>query len=64
MFYCGPEGPGKALVEELISDIGLRPVYVGGTDQVGVVDGVLRLWAALARGQNMGRSLAFKVLAR
>jgi 8-hydroxy-5-deazaflavin:NADPH oxidoreductase len=64
LFYCGPEGPAKALVEELIGDVGLRPVYVGGPEQVGVVDGVLALWAGLARGQKMGRSLAFKVLTR
>ncbi len=64
MFFCGPEGPGKTQVEELITAVGLRPLYIGGPDQASVVDGVLRLWAALAMGQKHGRSLAFKMLSR
>jgi len=62
LFYCGPDGESRADVERLISDIGLRPMRVGDTDQVDVVDGILRLWFALAGGQQMGRHLAFKVL--
>ena len=34
----------------------------GGQDTVGVLDGVARLWFALALGQEMGRRVAFKVL--
>jgi predicted dinucleotide-binding enzyme len=62
LFYCGPDGESRAVVEGLISDIGLRPMRVGDTDQVDVVDGIFRLWFALAAGQHMGRHLAFKVL--
>jgi predicted dinucleotide-binding enzyme len=62
LFYAGPEGPGRAAVEALIADVGLRPIYVG-TDP-DLVDGVLRLWFALAIQQKMGRGLAFKVLQR
>jgi predicted dinucleotide-binding enzyme len=61
LFYCGPEGHGKGSVERLIADVGLHPVWVGGTDQVGTVDGVLRLWYTLS-GQR-GRRIAFKLLA-
>ena len=64
MFYCGPEGEGRAVVEQLIADAGLRPMRVGDADQVDVVDSVARLWFALANGQRMGRQLAFKVLTR
>lgn len=64
LFYCGPEGPGKALVEDLITAVGLHPVYIGGSDQASILDGVLKLWAALVRGQNMPRTTAFKVLSR
>jgi predicted dinucleotide-binding enzyme len=60
LFYAGPEGAGKAVVEQLISDAGLRPVWVGGSDQAGVVDGVLRLWFTLS--QKRGRRIAFKLL--
>ena len=63
-FYCGPDGESRAVVERRIADVGLRPLRVGDVDQVEVVDGVLRLWFALAVGQQMGRHLAFKVLTR
>ncbi len=62
LFYAGPEGPSQATVERLISDVGLRPIRVGGADQAGLVDSVTGLWFALAIGQGMGRRLAFKVL--
>jgi len=62
LFYCGPDGEAQAQVEQLISDVGLRPVRVGDIDQVEVVDAVLRLFFALSRGQNRGRHLAFKML--
>ena len=62
LFYCGPDGESRAVVERLISDVGLRPMRVGDADQVDAVDGVVRLWFALVSGQHMGRHLAFKVL--
>jgi predicted dinucleotide-binding enzyme len=64
LFYCGPEGESLAMVEQLITDVGLHPMRLGGVDQVDLVDAVLRLWFALASGQQMGRHLAFKVLTR
>jgi 8-hydroxy-5-deazaflavin:NADPH oxidoreductase len=60
LFYCGPDGRGREVVEQLIGDAGLRPICVGGPDQVDTVDGVLRLWAALS--QVHGRRIAFKLL--
>ena len=64
LFFCGTDGESRATVEQLIADIGLGPVYLGGIEQVGVVDSVLGLWFALAVGQGRGRQLAFKVLNR
>jgi predicted dinucleotide-binding enzyme len=60
LFYSADEAD-RPLVEALISAVGLRPAYVGA-DQHDVVDGVLRLWFALAVGQQRGRRLAFRVL--
>lgn len=60
MFFSAPESH-RAAVERLIEAVGLRPVYVGA-DQDDVVDGVLRLWFALAVGQGHGRHLAFRTL--
>ncbi len=64
MFYCGPDGEPRAVVEKLISDVGLNPLYVGGPDQVDLVESILRLWFTLSMGQKKGRHLAFKVLTR
>jgi predicted dinucleotide-binding enzyme len=58
LFFCGTDGEPRATVEQLISDIGLQPVYLGGVEQVGVVDSLLGLWFALAIGQGKGRQLA------
>ncbi len=60
LFYAGPEGETKTAVEKLISDAGLRPVWVGGTDAVDTIDGVLRLWFTLSR--TRGRRIAFKLI--
>ena len=64
LFYCGTDGEVRATAEQLISDIGLRPVSLGGVEQVGVIDSLLGLWFALAAGQRKGRHLAFKMLNR
>jgi predicted dinucleotide-binding enzyme len=60
LFYAGPDGAPNEKVERLIEDAGLRPIRVGGPDQVEVVDGVLRLWFTLA--QSRGRRIAFKLI--
>ncbi len=63
LFYCGHDDPSaRRLVEGLITDVGLRPIYVGGLEQVAALDGMTRLWFALALGQGRGRHLAFKLL--
>jgi 8-hydroxy-5-deazaflavin:NADPH oxidoreductase len=56
LFYAGPDDA----IEPLITDVGVRPVRVGGADAVDVVDGVLRLWFTLA--QSRGRRIAFRLL--
>lgn len=64
LFYCGPGGAGQVAVEQLIRDVGLRPVRLGDISQVGLVDTIGSLWFALAYGQGMGRQVALKVLTR
>ena len=64
LFYCGSDGESQRTVEQLISDIGLRPVYVGGVEQTSLVDSIGSLWFALVFGQHKSRHLAFKMLSR
>ena len=59
LFWCGPEDAG---VEQLISDVGLRPVRVGDIDAIDVVDGAARLWLTLVFRQGHPRRLAFRML--
>lgn len=63
LLYAGPEAD-QALIEQLIGEIGLRPIRVGDADQVALVDALLALWFALAIQRGMGRHLAFKILTR
>jgi predicted dinucleotide-binding enzyme len=62
LFFSGPDGPARRVVEGLIEDVGLRPIYVGADPNV--VDGALRLWFAVVSTRGRGRNVAFKVLER
>jgi 8-hydroxy-5-deazaflavin:NADPH oxidoreductase len=62
LFYCGSAGDTHTNVEQLISDVGLRPVYLGGVEQMGLLDSLTSLWFTLAIGQKKGRHVALKVL--
>jgi predicted dinucleotide-binding enzyme len=62
MLYAAEEGPARETAEQLIRDVGLEPVWVGGVDTFDVVDSVTRLWFTLAFQRKLGRRLAFKVL--
>jgi predicted dinucleotide-binding enzyme len=65
LFYCGPEGGSLPVVEQLIADIGLNPVRLGGLEQLETADNMLALWAATAMFQGKGRDrTAFKMLHR
>jgi predicted dinucleotide-binding enzyme len=59
LFWCGPEDAG---VEQLIADVGLRPVRVGDIDAIDVVDGAARLWLTLVFRQGRPRRLALRLL--
>jgi predicted dinucleotide-binding enzyme len=62
LFFAGPDGAGRQQAEQLIADVGLRPVWLGGADHAELVDQFMRVWFALAFEQKQGRRLAFKLL--
>jgi 8-hydroxy-5-deazaflavin:NADPH oxidoreductase len=64
LFYCGPAGESQEIVEQLIAEIGLRPVRVGGIETALLVDSVGSLWMTLVFGQHRGRHMAFRLLER
>jgi predicted dinucleotide-binding enzyme len=64
LFFAGPDGNPRSVAEQLISDVGLRPIWLGGVDKAGVVDGLLPLWFTLSSERGLGRHLALKLLSR
>ena len=63
LLYCGADhAAATQVVEGLITDVGFRPMRVGGLDELPTVDALLHLWFALAIRGGRGRRLAFKVL--
>jgi predicted dinucleotide-binding enzyme len=62
LFFAGPDGAPRSTAEQLISDVGLRPVWLGGAERAELVDQFTRVWFTLAFEQQKGRRLAFKLL--
>lgn len=62
LFYCGDPRPGQAIVQDLIAEIGLRPIYIGDNGQANIIDSLTQLWFTLALRQGYGRHLAFKLM--
>lgn len=62
LLYAGANDDNQEIVQQLIADIGLNPISVGGLDDLALVDNIALLWGALAYRQGKGRRLAFKVL--
>ena len=61
LLFSGPDAPARAVVERLVADVGLRPVWLGD-GQATVVDGAARIWFALVMGQGMPRHTALRVI--
>ncbi len=62
MFFAGPDGQGRKMVEQLITDVGLGPIYLGGPDKADQVDDLFKLWITLFMERRIGRHFAFKLL--
>jgi predicted dinucleotide-binding enzyme len=56
------ETGARAVAQDLITAVGLRPEYVGDADAAGIVDSLLPLWMALVREHGGNRRLALRVL--
>ncbi|MGB8648116.1 MAG: NAD(P)-binding domain-containing protein [Anaerolineae bacterium] len=62
LFYCGPNDETHPVMEQLITDAGLRPVYVGGLETAAIVDNVGALWVTLVFQRKMPRHMALKLI--
>jgi predicted dinucleotide-binding enzyme len=63
LLYAGPDGGTRVVMERLVRDVGLRPIWLGD-GAADAVDGATRIWFALAMGRAMGRGVALKVITR
>ncbi|HSM25594.1 MAG TPA: NAD(P)-binding domain-containing protein [Anaerolineaceae bacterium] len=61
LFYCGHSG-ARPIVEKLIMDVGLRPVYLGPLEKAELVDGLTKVWFELVFEQGHKRRLMFKMV--
>lgn len=64
LFYCGADSADRTILEDLITEVGLRPVYVGGQEMLPVVDALGTLWVTLAFRRGWGRGVALKLIER
>ena len=62
LIYAAEEGRATDVAEQLIRDVGLQPVWLGGVEAFDTVDALTRLWFTLALRRGLGRHLALKVL--
>lgn len=64
LFYCGPDGDSRSIMETLIQQVGVRPVYVGRLEMAPVFDALGTIWVTLAIQQGWGRDIALKLMQR
>lgn len=62
LFYCGESGDAREVIEGLIRDVGLRPIYVGGPEAAPIVDNMTRLFFTLVMQQGYSRRTAFRLV--
>jgi 8-hydroxy-5-deazaflavin:NADPH oxidoreductase len=60
--FFAADDRARAVAEELITAIGLRPVFVGDAAAAGTVDGLLPLWFTLVTQRGGNRRLAFRLV--
>lgn len=59
-FYCGDDADAKAVVRQLVADVGFEPVDAGALASARYLEPLTMLWITMSR--TLGRDFAFKVL--
>ena len=60
LFFAADPG-GRPAAEELITAVGLEPVFAGGADAAATVDALLPLWMALVKHNGGNRRVALSI---
>jgi predicted dinucleotide-binding enzyme len=61
-FFTGPDGAARQKVEQLIAEVGVRPIWIGDNRLVNLVDALGSLWVNLGRQPGLSRHIALKLL--
>jgi predicted dinucleotide-binding enzyme len=64
MFYCGDDAEAKALVKQLVTDLGFEPADAGPLTSARYLEPLAMLYIHLAFKQGWGSNCAFKILKR
>jgi len=64
MFYCGDDSAAKAVVQQLIADVGFDPVDAGSLTSARYLEPLAMLYIHLAFRQKWGSNCAFKIMKR
>jgi 8-hydroxy-5-deazaflavin:NADPH oxidoreductase len=59
-FYCGDDAEAKAVVKQLVEDVGFEAVDAGPLTSARYLEPITMLWISMSR--TLGRQFAFKVL--
>lgn len=62
-FFCGDDADGKAIVRQLVEDVGFEAIDAGGLTAARLLEPLMLLWIAASKSLGT-RDLAFKVLRR
>lgn len=62
-FYCGDDADAKAIVRQLVEDVGFEPLDLGGLTAARVLEPMTFVWFAASRALGT-RDIAFTILRR
>lgn len=60
-FFCGDDAEAKAVVSQLVKDVGFEPVFAGPLKQARVLEPMMMLWVTAARAAGK-RAMGFQLL--
>jgi predicted dinucleotide-binding enzyme len=64
MFLCGTEGKARTAVAGLATDLGFRPVDLGGMEAARLLEPLAMIWIRMARVQGKGANFTWAMLER
>lgn len=60
-FFCGDDAEARAVVSQLVKDVGFEPVFSGPLKQARVLEPMMMLWVTAARASGK-RAMGFQLL--